>query len=536
MTEVADFIIVGAGPAALTLAWVLAHHGGYSVAIFEREDSIGGCHRVRRVGGLFTEHGPRIYSDAYINFKRVLSDMGLSFDALFVPYKFDMTNIGGRTYRGLPSKEQRALTTEFLRFTKNSDQAKQQTVADMLSKHKFSAASWDYFDRLCRLTDGAGAERYTLFEFFQLINQNALNSLYQPRYPNDYALFRHWQRALQRTGRVDFKLGIPVRAVIAEDGRATGIVVRSTVTGSRGSHVDTTFKASRGVIMAVPPLHLVEVLQQSEPEVANSFGQFPAIQSFAERNAYFSYIPVTFHWNQRFVLPNLHGFPASDWAIAFVVQSDYTSFRHPSSRTVISVAVTRPDARSQVTGRTANETRDVKQLVEEMLRQLRTVLPGLPEPTRALLSPGVSYSQNSLPDGGPGGSWTTRDTAWVMTTDDRRIPQQAPKLKGLYSVGSHNRLHSYHFTSMESAITNALALGHELVPTTAVTLPIGRPSELKSVLYVIAAVAIWIVLWLLGRIAKRWWGEGNKTGSTSTQAEMKTTTTVVKKSELRKRF
>jgi len=40
-----------------------------------------------------------------------------------------------------------------------------------LKNNNFSLKAFDYFDRLCRLTDGAASERYTLYEFLQLINQ-----------------------------------------------------------------------------------------------------------------------------------------------------------------------------------------------------------------------------------------------------------------------------------------------------------------------------------------------------------------------------
>ena len=65
-----DYLIVGAGPCGLALAWYLSKLNK-KILIVEKENTIGGCHRVRRVNGLFTEHGPRIYLDNYsLNFIR----------------------------------------------------------------------------------------------------------------------------------------------------------------------------------------------------------------------------------------------------------------------------------------------------------------------------------------------------------------------------------------------------------------------------------------------------------------------------------
>ena len=55
-----DYIIVGAGPTGLTLALYLAKLNK-KIIVIEKENTIGGIHRVKRENGLFTEHGPRIY-------------------------------------------------------------------------------------------------------------------------------------------------------------------------------------------------------------------------------------------------------------------------------------------------------------------------------------------------------------------------------------------------------------------------------------------------------------------------------------------
>jgi len=49
-----DYIIVGAGPTGLTLAYLLSKYRK-TVAIIEKDNIIGGCHSVKRVNGLFTD-------------------------------------------------------------------------------------------------------------------------------------------------------------------------------------------------------------------------------------------------------------------------------------------------------------------------------------------------------------------------------------------------------------------------------------------------------------------------------------------------
>ena len=79
-----------------------------------------------------------------------------------------------------------------------------------MTQYNFSEKTRDYLDRLCRLTDGAGADRYTLFEFLELLNQNAFYRVYQPKLPTDVGLFKFWHQKLIETGRVQFLLNSQV--------------------------------------------------------------------------------------------------------------------------------------------------------------------------------------------------------------------------------------------------------------------------------------------------------------------------------------
>ena len=75
-----DHVIVGGGPTGLALA---THLPG-TVALIERQAVLGGCHRYDpRANPDFAEHGPRVYSGAYVNVARILKTIGLSWDQVF---------------------------------------------------------------------------------------------------------------------------------------------------------------------------------------------------------------------------------------------------------------------------------------------------------------------------------------------------------------------------------------------------------------------------------------------------------------------
>ena len=110
-----EYIIVGAGPCGLTLAYLLGKAGKKCI-VLDQNDSIGGCHRVRRLNGMFTEHSPRVYLSNYINTIRLLQEMGHSFYDLFTPYKFSIFSIASQLLGHLKIKETMIMIGHFIFF------------------------------------------------------------------------------------------------------------------------------------------------------------------------------------------------------------------------------------------------------------------------------------------------------------------------------------------------------------------------------------------------------------------------------------
>lgn len=84
-----DYIIIGAGPSSLTCAYYLAK-SNKKVLLVDKNSSIGGCYRITRTNGLFSELIPRFYSESFINFKNLLLNMNTHYDNLFVKFDNDV--------------------------------------------------------------------------------------------------------------------------------------------------------------------------------------------------------------------------------------------------------------------------------------------------------------------------------------------------------------------------------------------------------------------------------------------------------------
>lgn len=463
-----DIVIVGGGPSGLALAQCCSFINK-KVLVIEKESDLGGCHRVRRVGNenLFTEHGPRVYSSTYSVFKMLLSKMNLDFYDLFVPYKFNITTIGKETiWSVLSFNELFLLSLDFFTLLVNDNYGRDISIKEHLINLEFSKVSLDMIDRICRLTDGASSDNYTLHEFLQLLNQQFLYGLYQPKEPNDTGLFYKWKNFLEKNG-VTFLLNTSVEKIEAIDNYITGIIVKQ----KEGSFMKIT---SSKYILAIPPKPIVNLLKNNNL-VKNAFGDFDSLSKWSEKSAYIDYITVAFHWDTKINLPSVYGFPKSEWGLAFIVLSDYMKFNENNSQTVISASVTIKENKSKRTGKKIDEC-DMDELMDEIYFQLLESFPLLPRPTRMILSPGI-YKENN--------QWKCIDTAFVATSKANNLPFNSDQFYNLFNVGTHNGKSLYHFTSLESAVSNAVNLSHILYP------------ELKNEFYISSTITFKQIIWII---------------------------------------
>lgn len=265
--------------------------------------------------------------------------------------------------------------------------------------------------------------------------------------------------------KVDIVLNTKITKLISENNIITQVVANNKI------------YYGKNVILAVPPKNIVEILQDSD--IKNCFGDFNNLKNFANQTEYITDISVVFHWKNKFDLPKKWGFPVSDWGIAYIVLTDYMNFENENSNIVISSCITRQDAQSSFTNKTANESNE-QEVKDEVLRQLRSVYQ-LPDPDFVIISPGA-YRENN--------KWQTYDTAYIKTVDDP-ISNFSNEITNLYNVGTHNGHSNYSFTSMESAMQNAVYLFNQLNKDKI------KLNNIFTVNYLILIVVILIIIFVL---------------------------------------
>jgi hypothetical protein len=484
-----DYIIVGGGPTGLALAQVLSRSLSNRILLVEKRDYLGGCHGVTRVhDGMMTEHGPRIYIDNFLMFAQLLNDMGVQFDDLFVKYNFSTATMMLEALRVLALRE---IATLFWSFATLNDSFKDMTLMEYLSSHNFSTASIDILDRIGRLTDGGSADTYTLFSFLQILNQNFLYGIYQPRVPNDVGLFRIWENALLDRGVVVMKNATIEAFIVSsatEDARVAGIAVRDARTNASKPVVC----GCKRIILACPPQEVQRILN-AHPELGAAFG--PEFDRFQHETQYLPYISVIFHWSSQITVPKIWGYPRTSWGVGNIVLSDYMDFNDPRSKTVISAVITMPDAPSDNAhlNASANEIGDKRAVMNEVFRQLRQIYPDLPHPDYQFLTQSAYDAAERR--------WVPFNHAF-MTTTHGYVPNRSPTHENLYNCGVQNGNSAYSFTSMESSVANAAHLAVALQPELR-DLKMVQVREATTVRTCIAAIAAIAAIASLASLASR---------------------------------
>lgn len=469
-----DYAIIGSGPTGLTLALYLSMYNK-KVLIIEKEDDIGGCHGVRRINGLFTEHGPRIVIDNYFSFIDILQMLGLNFNDMYAEYNFSLNMSVKDITEMMDVNEKMAIIYEFIKFMFNENYSRHITMREFTTSYKFRPPIIHYLDDLCRLTDGGTIENYTLFEFLQIFNQNYFYKIYQPKVPNDIGLFKHWKQKLI-DNNVSFMFNTKV----------------INIDTSHGNHQVNYIGATSGIInatnyiFAIPPAPMFQIVKNSSDR--NMFGNFNDLELWTKKSDYLTYIPIIFHWNEKINTRKIWGFVNSYYSIVYVVMTDYMDFKDDRSKTVVVCTVKATNVKSLFNNKTANECNE-SELINEVFRQFKDhqKLDTLPFPTYALISPGVYKNTET-------NEWNTIDTAFFYTKAGYKSNKSS--YDNLFWCGCHNGNSNYSFTAMESAIENAISLLHELVPESRNKIIVHNPVTVKKIIFYILFIFCLVILML----------------------------------------
>jgi hypothetical protein len=418
--EVFDDVIVGSGPCGLTLAWYLSQIPGRRIIVLDEHDATGGCHRVSRstgslgTSGLFCEHSPRIYSENYRWFQAFLQDIGLDFDTYFTPYQYGTAEGAAIIADACTIRELLWLGYEFVAHTVRrtmGHRPKTWVVQDFLADRGFSVTAANTLDRFCRLLESAGADRFRMFEFMELLDQTSLHSAFIPAEPTDVRLFPDIVDALRRRG-VEIRHSARVEELTATHVAYHRVDTRCVVHASR-------------ILLAIPLSAAVSLFDHKTVYC----------QSLRDRvrlSSYDSYPTIVFHWPKDSVLPpGVWGFPIGPWGIISIRMN-------PEFETTQILSTTVSMSNGIVDGYTVEAFRRTfsdHAFAAEVFRQLQL---GYPHQ----LPPYMEYAISATSDSGHLHSFAP--TPWETPYEN------------VFVIGFHNEVADYPANTAESATETAI--------------------------------------------------------------------------------
>lgn len=322
-----DYAIVGAGPTGLTCSYLL-ESAGFSCIVFD--DRPFGDHRVEYENGYFHEHSPRVISGAYVNMKQILQSMGIDFDQIYTKYDLKFSDIYNDALSAFTWRELLILARYFV---ENSfSDLSTQTMLNMVTAHNFSLNAVNKIDRICRVVDGVNISKFAVSKFMNLIDQQLLYNLYQPKETNDKLLWQLWKKPthLQLERILDLR-ELPDSVIL------------------NGTH------RAKKVLLCMPP-NAASGLVPINPAIANSM--------------YDPGISVVFHFAGDLKLPNVNNLVDTEYGIVHLVSSNYTEFDH----TVISCYLSKPP------------NVEDSEIIANTHKQLSALYGKLPSPYSAVIS------------------------------------------------------------------------------------------------------------------------------------------------------
>jgi protoporphyrinogen oxidase len=449
-----DCIIVGSGPAGLTFATLADKNE--KIMIIEKDNFIGGCHKVNRQiyenEYYFCEHGPRVYINNYVNFKMILNKIGLKFNDLFKRNKlttFELLNkdISKKYYN---TNEIFSIIKAFFSLLLDPNYAKNISMYNFLISNNFTEKAINYTNRYCKIIDGGDINKMSLNTFLHIMNETLLYNTYQPILPNDEGLFYIWKQYLKH---IEFKF----KTAVSKIEEMNSIV--KIITDNNNEYY------TKKLILAIPPINLNTILNNSSINLR----RINDLEKYAINTKYNEYISITYHWNFKIELETASIINDTDWGITSVILSDYMIFKERNSKTVISCNITI----------TANECNNKNELIYETFRQLKEIYKNLPNPTLAFIN---NYYEN--------GEWKSNETAFIKVPNYNYLRNN--KLSdNIYILGTHTGNSKVHFTSMESAITNSIELVNKIYNK---DYQIKRPYTIKDVIIIFLILLIGILI------------------------------------------
>ena len=461
-----DYAIIGGGPSGIFCADKLSLLG-YKVCLIESLESLGGCHRVRYVRdsngtNIHTEHGPRIYLGAYIDFWKWIQTVGVYQEKHFTKYITSALrdDILGYSLK-FSIRELVIMTVAYIiQNICRINFSESYTIDDMMRHTNFSESGKERLNRICRLIDGGNTDKTTVRSLFKGLDTGLAYSIYEPTEPMDTLIWEKFNKKLTNQG-VNILLNTSVRKI------DVGMV--STDSGQI---------PSENTILCIPPVAIHSIKNASrlvgyEPQIFQKLSNYQQYEPYVCATVIFANVSPVTRWGIAGEHP---------WGLIDIDMGRY--FKNISGSMFI-VSVTHPEKIDPETNKRGNDMNE-HMFLERIVDIIKKRFNIKEDPVSQTLSPNVRKVN---------GKWIEIDRAFLYSPPGWLKPDMKISNKNRVWTTGHHIGNSHHeYNSMESAVQNASELLRKIIPEYSQN--ITRPLRVSTLVHILFVILITVYVYL----------------------------------------
>ncbi len=454
-----DYTIIGGGPSGIFCADKLSQLG-YKICLIESLEVLGGCHRVRYVEDekkklVHTEHGPRIYLGAYLDFWEWIKSINISRDENFSNYITSTLGDDIFSY-ALKFKIHEFICMVIIFIIQNLlriNFSENYTIDNFMKDTYFSEEGKERLNRICRLIDGGNTDKTTVISLFKGLDTGLTYSIYEPKESMDTLVWNKFYDKLIKQN-VDILLNTEVSEI------NNGILITSN------GVIET-----ENIILCIPPVAISKIKNASNLSGFNSDFNY-----LANYQQYEPYVCATIEFKNKS--------PLTRWGIAGehpwgLIDIDMGRYIEKINGSLFIVSVTHPEKIDPETNKTANEM-NKKEFLDRIVEIIKLRFNIKEEPISKVFSPNVQKIN---------GGWIEIDRAFLYSPPGWLKPDLSISKKNKIYTTGHHLGNSYHeYNSMESAIQNSSQLLNQIVPE--YNKSISKPWRVSDIIWIFIIITL----------------------------------------------
>jgi len=460
-----EYVIIGGGPSGIYCADKLSLLG-YKVCLIESLETLGGCHRVRYVNDnkgnkIHTEHGPRIYLGAYLDFWEWIETININKDNHFKKYITSTLGDDILSY-SLQFKIHELLFMVIAYVIQNIlriDFSENYTIDDFMKDTYFTDEGKNRLNRICRLIDGGNTDKTTVLSLFKGLDTGLTYPIYEPNKPMDTLVWDKFHNKLIKQN-VDILFNTEVYSI------------DKNIVNTREKHIKT-----ENIILTIPPYALNNIKNASNLAGFDT-EKFKYLSQYQQ---YEPYVCATIKFKNKS--------PLTRWGIAGehpwgLVDIDMGRYFDDVDGSLFIVSVTHPEKIDPKTNKRANDMNRYE-FLERIVEIVKQRFKIKEDPISKTFSPNVQKIN---------GGWIETDRAFLYSPPGWLKPDINISKKNKVFTTGHHTGNSYHeYNSMESAIQNASQLLYEIIPE--YNKIISKPWRVSTIFWIVFLLILSILIY-----------------------------------------